>query len=132
MAKILIILPLFVSDKFITIFLEKAKLFNELFSKHYQHLQGNSTLPKSKTYNTENRLNDINFENERLLKIIQSLDTNKVHGYDGISIRILKLRSPSIVKPLSIIFQNCLKSSIFLDNWKKGNILPVHKKEVNN
>ena len=27
----------------------------------------------------------------KLLKIIQSLDANKAHGYDGISIKILKL-----------------------------------------
>ena len=41
---------------------------------------------------------------------------------------MLKLGSPSIIKPLSIIFQNCLKSSNFPDDWKKGNIVPVHKK----
>ena len=41
---------------------------------------------------------------------------------------MLKLSSPSIIKPLSIIFQNCLKSSTFPDGWKKGNIVPVQKK----
>ena len=125
--KIPIIPPLLVND-FITNFLEKANLFNEFFSKQCQPLQNNSTLPKSNTYHTENRLNDITFENEKLLKIIQSLDANKARGYDGISIRMLKLGSPSIIKPLSIIFQNCLKSSTFADDWKKGNIVPVHKK----
>ena len=40
---------------------------------------------------------------------------------------MLKLSSPSI-KPLSIIFQNCLKSGIFPDDWKKGNIVLAHKK----
>ena len=126
--KIPIIPPLLVNDKFITNFLEKANLFNEFFSKQCQPLQNNSTLPKSNTYHTENRLNDITFDNEKLLKIIQSLDANKAHGYDGISIRMLKLGSPSIIKPLSIIFQTCLKSGIFPDDWKKGNIVPVHKK----
>ena len=125
--KIPIIPPLLVND-FITNFLEKANLFNEFLSKQCQPLQNNSTLPKSNTYHTENRLNDITFENEKLLKIIQSLDANKARGYDGISIRMLKLGSPSIIKPLSIIFQNCLKSSTFADDWKKGNIVPVHKK----
>ena len=105
--KIPIIPPLLVNDNFITNFLEKANLFNEFFSKQCQPLQNNSTLPKSNTYHTENRLNDITFDNEKLLKIIQSLDANKAHGYDGISIRMLKLGSPSIIKPLSIIFQNC-------------------------
>ena len=130
--KILIIPPLLVNDNFITNFLEKANLFNEFFSKQCQPLQNNSALPKSNTYHTGNRLNDITFDNEKLLKIIQSLDANKAHGYDGISIRMLKLGSPSIIKPLSIIFQNCLKSSTFPDDWKKGNIVPVHKKTVNN
>ena len=105
--KIPIIPPLLVNDNFITNFLEKANLFNEFFSKQCQPLQNNSTLPKSNTCHTENRLNDITFDNEKLLKIIQSLDANKAHGYDGISIRMLKLGSPSIIKPLSIIFQNC-------------------------
>ena len=81
--KIPIIPPLLVND-FITNFLEKANLFNEFFSKQCQPLQNNSTLPKSNTYHTENRLNDITFENEKLLKIIQSLDANKARGYDGI------------------------------------------------
>ena len=127
--KIPIILPLLVNDNFITNLLEKANLFNEFLSKQCQTLQNNSTLPKSNTYHTENRLNDITFDNEKLLKIIQSLDANKAHGYDGISIKMLKLGSPSIIKPLSIIFQNCLKSSTFPDDWKNGNIVPVHKKK---
>ena len=121
--KIPIIPYLLVNDKFITNFLEKANLFNEFFSKQCQPLQNNSTLPKSNTYHTENRLNDITFGNEKLLKITQSLDANKAHGYDG---------KTTIIKPLSIIFQNCLESSIFPDDWKKGNIVPVHKKTVNN
>ena len=41
---------------------------------------------------------------------------------------MLQLSSPSIIKPLFIIFHNCLKSGIFPDDWKKRNIVPVHKK----
>ena len=68
--KVPIIPPLLITDKFVTNFLEKANLFNEFFSKQCQLLQNNSTLPKSNTYQTENRLNDITFDNEKLLKII--------------------------------------------------------------
>ena len=105
-----------------------TNLFTEFFSKQCQPPQNNSTLPESNTYHTENWLNDFTFDNEKLLKIIQSLHANKAHGYDGISMRMLNLSSPSIIKPCSIIFQNCLKSGILLDDWKKGNIVPVHKK----
>ena len=120
--KIPIIPSLLVNDNFITNFLEKANLFNEFFSKQCQPLQNNSTLPKSNTCHTENRLNDIIFDNEKLLKIIQSLDANKAHEYDGISMRMLKISSPSIIKTLSIIFENCLKSSTFQMTGKRETI----------
>ena len=35
-------------------------------------------------YHIENRLNHIACDNKKLLKIIQPLDANKTHGYDGI------------------------------------------------
>ena len=120
-----VILPLLVNDKFVTNVLEKANLFNDFFSKQCQPVQNNSTLPKSNTYHTENKQNDIIFDNEKLLKILQSLHANKAHGYGDISRRMLKLSGLSIIKPLSV-FQNRLKSSIFPDDWNKENILPFH------
>ena len=81
------------------------------------------------SYDTENRLNDINFSYDKILKVIQSLDPNKVHDHDGVSVRILKLCCPSIIKPLFITFCNCLKFGTLPDDWKKGNIVPVHKKD---
>ena len=33
-----------------------------------------------------------------------------------------------IVKPLTILFQNCISQSIFPDNRKKSNICSIHKK----
>ena len=56
----------------------------------------------------------------------------KFKGNDSISMRVrrVKLSNQFIIKPLIIIFQNYLKSSIFPDNWKKGNIVPVSRKNV--
>ena len=62
---------LLVNDKLVPNFLEKAYLFNIFFSKQCQPLQNNSTLPKSNT---------ITFANEKLIKIIQSSDANKLMG----------------------------------------------------
>ena len=45
---------------------------------------------------------------------------------------MLKLTIPITIKPLYIIFQNCLKSGILPDDQKKGNFVPVFKKTVNN
>ena len=49
-------------------------------------------------HHTESRLNDIAFNNEKLLKITQSLDANKANGYDESSVRIIKPSRPSIIK----------------------------------
>ena len=41
---------------------------------------------------------------------------------------MLKICGPSICKPLEIIFKSCLESEIFPLEWKKANVVPVHKK----
>ena len=57
--------------------------------------------------------------------IIQTLDSNKAHGHDGMT---LKLCSSSIIKSLSLIFQNCLNSGTFPVDGEKDNIVSAHKK----
>ena len=34
----------------------------------------------------------------------------------------------AIYKPLAIIFKQCVDTAIFPSEWKKGNIVPIHKK----
>ena len=46
-----------------------------------------------------------------------------------LSIRMIKLCRNLICKPLSIIFNNCLNKGKFPHEWRKGNVVPVHKKE---
>ena len=67
----------------------------------------------------------VTFSAEDIGKIIQGLDPNKAHGH--ISIRILKICGDTICKPLGI-FSQALTSGSFQSEWKKGNIVPIHKK----
>ena len=60
-------------------------------------------------YRTENRLSTISFKDEDVLKIIKSLNINKAHDYDDISIRLLQICGAEVVKPLSLIFKNCIQ-----------------------
>ena len=85
-------------------------------------------LPSTIMYRTENRLSTISFKNEDVLKIIKSLNINKAHGHDDISIRLLQICGAEVVKPLSLIFKNCIQYGIFPNLWKKSNIVPIHKK----
>ena len=64
-------------------------------------------------------------------KVIKALKVNKAHGYNGISIRMLKLCESAITELLYLIFKNCLSSNTFPDVWKKANVIPIHKKVTN-
>ena len=41
---------------------------------------------------------------------------------------MLKICGSAIYKPLAIIFKQCVDTGIFPSEWKKGNIVPIHKK----
>ena len=58
----------------------------------------------------------------------RNLDLNKAHGHDMISIRMVKICDDSICKLLKLIFQSCLESDKFPSEWKKANVVPIHKK----
>ena len=64
--------------------------------------------------------------------IIKNLDISKAHGYDGISVRMIKIFGESICKPSEIIFQSCIELGLFPEIWKKANIIPIHKKNEKN
>ena len=57
------------------------------------------------------------------------MDPNKAHGCDGISVRLLKLCATSISKHLHILFNNSVINECFPNEWKKANIIPIHKKD---
>ena len=61
-------------------------------------------------------------------KIISHLDPNKAHAHDMLSIRMIKLCRNSICKALSVIFNDRLHEGKFPHEWKKANVVPVHKK----
>ena len=63
-----------------------------------------------------------------LEKNIQNLDSNKAHGHDKISTRMLKICGDSICKLLELIFSKALLTGVFLSESKRGNILSNNKK----
>ena len=76
----------------------------------------------------EARLTSINFPDSDILKIIRSLDVNKAHSHDDISVRMVKIRGDAMKKPLSIIYKDCVETGTYPNAWKKSSIVPVHKK----
>ena len=48
-----------------------------------------------------------------------------------ISICMLKMPRDAISEPLLTIFENCFKCGEFADEWKKGKLLSLFKKDDN-
>ena len=87
-----------------------------------------SVLLSPLTFLTENSLLKCNFSKKDILQIIKNLDSNKAPGHDMISICMLKLCGDSICKHLELIFKTCLQNGRFPMEWKKANVVPIHKK----
>ena len=130
-AKIPIIPPLLENGLFITDFTEKAQLFNDYFILQCTTIDTGSEIPQDPPEKST-LIEDFCISEEKILKIIRSLNPNKAHGWDEISIRMIKLSDVSLVTPLKIIFTNCLKHGVFPEIWKCANVVPVHKKNEKN
>ena len=114
-----------------TYFNEKTELFNCFFSKQCSLLANHSKFPTSLSFRTDKRLSSITFSEKDIGTVSQGLDHNKIHGHDNISIRMLKICGDTICKPLEMIYSQALTSGSFPSEWKKGNIVPIHKKMIN-
>ena len=120
--------PLLHQDKFIIDFKDKAEMFNNFFADQCSILRNKSELPATLSKKTSESLTTIDFSNNDILKIIRNSVPNKAHGHDMISIRMVEICNYSICKSLKLIFQSCLESGKFPSEWKKANVVPIHKK----
>ena len=129
MAKKLIIPPLLVIkiNKFLTLG-NFTSLTN--FLQQCQPIANNSIHLTNQIFYTQNRLRDFDIDCSKISKLINGLSPHKAHDHDGIYIRMVKLCNLTITKPLSIIYKYCLQQGVFPDEWKKGNIISVHKKTL--
>ena len=125
------ILPLIVNHIVVSNFTTKANLFNNLFASQCSPVVNSIILPNF-YYKTQEQISDIEIKEDGILLIIKNLNPNKAHGWDNVSIRMMQLCSKSIVKPSKYLSESSLIAGIFPEDWKKGNIIPVHKKESKN
>ena len=103
-------------------------MFNDYFSQQCTTVDNDTSVSPNITFATEQKLFTLEFSTDDFVKIIKSLDPNKAHGYNEISIRMIKSCATSIAKPLSILFRNYFENQCFPKEWKKANIVPAHKK----
>ena len=116
---------------FITDFREKASLFNDSFAEQCTLLNNASTLPPF-IPSTNSVLDFIAIDSLNLASILKSLNSNKAHSWDNISVRMIRICGNELVKPLELIFRSCIRNSYFPSVWKRANVVPVHKKLIKN
>ena len=92
------------NNNYITDFKQKAQIFNIFFAKQCRLVDNTSKLPTDSLKRTNNLLSNISFTKDDNAKIIKNLNPNKAHGFDMISIRILKICGDSVLKSLELIF----------------------------
>ena len=105
--KILVTPPLLIDGKLVSDFKEKVNRFNEFFSHQCTPLNNGSEYPNHPIFVTNERLSSVVFDDQDIMKFITTLNINKSHGHDDISIRMIKICDSALPKLLSIIFNNC-------------------------
>ena len=110
----------------------KASLFNDYLSQQCTTVDIGSSIPVNINFATKQKLSSFGFCIDDSIKIINSLDPNKAHAHDKISIQMIKLCASAIAKPLSVLFRNCFENECFPEEWKKAYIVPVYKKMMSN
>ena len=124
--KIPTIPPILVNGTFVTDFKKKANIFNDFFADQCSIFNNGSVLPGI-NLKTNKQLTNIIISDQDLSAIIKNLNPNKAHGHDNISIKMIQICGDTIIPPLKMIFESANP-----DSWKKGIIIPVHKKESKN
>ena len=110
----------------------KLNYFNSFFAKQCSLISNDRKLPSRLHYSTEKRLSTIKFSSNDMFDIVQQLDPNKAHSHYVISIRMLKICGKSICRPLELIFNEGISNDVFPSEQKKGNAVPIHKKNGKN
>ena len=54
------------------------------------------------------------------------------HGWDQLTIKMIKACGKSISLTLKLIFKSVINEGVFPKDWKKSNVVPIHKKEPKN
>ena len=88
--------PLLVNGEMISKFSKKAELFNKIFASECTPLSNASTLPPLTT-KTDKRLSSLKINEDDILSIIKSLNSNKSHGWDKLSIKMVKMCGKTLV-----------------------------------
>ena len=109
--------PLFNGPEVLPSASDKAKLFDENFSKSPNLDDSGMSLPAFSS-RTNLKLDNISVTPKMVEKVIMNIDLSKASGPDSIPVVVLKNCEPELFYIPVELFNKCLKESRFPDCWK--------------
>ena len=70
-------------------------------------------------FKTDSRIAEIPVSTDQIMKIINKINPNKAHGFDDISVKMIKLCPELLASPLKLIFEKCIQEGSFPISWKR-------------
>ena len=124
-----------VNNKFIHDTKAIAEHFNTYFANIGPNMAANIDNNITHTYqhylvNKHNMTFEFTSVNETdIHTIIRNLGSKNSAGYDGLSSKLLKALAPVLIKPITLLINQSLRSGTFPDKLKMGKIIPIYKKD---
>ena len=82
----------------------------------------------SKSFSDSDFSRNILVTSDEVEKMLKSLNSKKAAGTDRLPVKLVKLASSVLSKPLSIAMNNSITSSTFPDRAKVATVVPIDKK----
>ena len=105
----------------------KAEALNNFFSSVFT-IEDTTNMPTFEDRPVLNTLNELNFTQANVQKILQKLKSDKAQVLDGMHPRVLKELNTELAIPLFILFRKTLEYEQIPTAWKEGQIIPIFKK----
>ena len=87
--KIPLIQPLYIDNNLKSNFRLKAIHFNKYFASKCTPIKNDGSLPSTLEFYSQSRISSSNVIEDDILKIVRTLDINKAHGHDEISVTMI-------------------------------------------
>ena len=107
---------------------DKAQLFNNFFASVFTVSPDIHDNDYDERKFTDNAISSLTCCEAEVEKLLVNLNVSKAHGPDGITARMLREAAPAISASLTKLFNLSIQNGQLPDDWKIGNITPVHKK----
>lgn len=106
---------------------EMADLFAQYFKTVYKEHDPDDELQEFIDNRQERNCHKITSSTDAVFSVLNSLDTNKGSGFDGVSAIFLRQCADILAEPLNEIFSQSLNECIYPDTFKIGQITPIYK-----